>query len=58
MENQTPDAASAPATLLAERIIQQLFEQGLIREQDKALFIQNLAEGRLREADWRSALTP
>ena len=54
MENQTPEKAASPGMLLAEHIVQRLIEQGFIAEQDKDLLIENLAEGRLREADWRA----
>ena len=43
--------------LLAEHIVQRLIEQGFIAEQDKDLLIENLAEGRLREADWRAVFS-
>jgi len=56
MENQAADTASAPNLRLAERIARQLFEQGLLGETDRALFVQNFAEGRLREGDWKAAL--
>jgi hypothetical protein len=56
MDNQATDTASAPNLRLAERIARQLVEQGLVGETDRALFVQNLAEGRLREGDWKAAL--
>lgn len=57
MENQTPDKAALPGTSLAEQIARQLLEQGLIGNRDLAIFVQNLAEGRLREGDWRAVLS-
>jgi hypothetical protein len=56
MENQAADTSATPNLRLAERIARQLFEQGLLVETDRALFVQNLAEGRLRESDWKVAL--
>lgn len=51
-----PIRRPTPNLRLAERIVRQLFEQELLGETDRALFIQNLAEGRLREGDWKAAL--
>jgi len=56
MENQAANTRSTPNLRLAERIALQLFEQGLLVETDRALFVQNFAEGRLRESDWKAAL--
>ena len=56
MENQAANTSSTPNLRLAERIALQLFEQGLLVETDRALFVQNFAEGRLREGDWKAAL--
>lgn len=54
MEQTT--ATESPNTLLAQRIARQLLEQGLIGAEDMAFFVRRLAEGQLREADWRAVL--
>lgn len=57
MEQQQPLENASPNTLLARQIARQLLEQGLIGADNMAFFVRRLAEGQLREADWRAVLS-
>ncbi|MCK6691566.1 MAG: hypothetical protein L6Q97_05630 [Thermoanaerobaculia bacterium] len=57
MEQQQPLENASPNILLAQQIARQLLEHGLIAADNLAFFVRRLAEGQLREADWRAALS-
>ena len=57
MEVQHTGTAATPNMLLAQRIARQLLEQGLIADGDLTFFVRRLAEGQLREGDWRAVLS-
>lgn len=56
MEDQNTGTTATPNTRLAQRIARQLLEQGLIAAGDLTFFVRRLAEGQLREGDWRAVL--
>lgn len=49
-------AAGNPNEKLAALIFQQLKAEGLVTDDGKAAFIQNLAQGKLKESSWKLAL--
>ena len=49
-------AAENPNGKLAALIFQQLKAEGLVTDDGKAAFIQNLAQGKLKEGSWKVAL--
>lgn len=56
MNMEPRPASESPNTLLAQQIARQLLGQGLIGAGDMAFFVRRLAEGQLREADWKAVL--
>lgn len=56
MNMEPKPAPNSPSTLLAQQIARQLLEQGLIGADNLEFFVRRLAEGQLREADWRAVL--
>lgn len=49
-------AEQTPNERLAAAIYEKLLAEGLITEAGKAAFIQNLAQGKFRENQWRAVL--
>jgi len=47
---------SEPNVILGERIIGVLIQEGIILEEGKAIFMEALLDGKLKESDWKLAL--
>jgi len=58
MENHLTNNPPAPNPneALAEQIFQKLLDAGLISADGQARFLKNLAQGALKESDWKVAL--